>query len=75
MSEAFMQAETISFEEARVLIRRFSPQEKMKLLKELEKEMFKTRLSNLQDQLKDIPLSYNDINKEVEHVRSRRYRS
>jgi hypothetical protein len=69
-----MEASQMSVEDVRKVILQFPPKDKMQLLRELEKEMFSKRLNTLLDDLKNIPLSYEDINEEVEYVREQRYR-
>lgn len=64
----------MSVEDVRKVILRFPEEDKMRLLKELEKEMFSMRLDTLLDDLKDVPFSYDEINEEVEYVRKQRYK-
>lgn len=47
---------------------------KLEILRELEKNMFQKRLNNLLKKLERVPLSYDDITREVEDVRKQRYR-
>lgn len=55
------------------VISQFPKKEKFKLLRNLEKELFSQRLSTLLKDLKDVPLSYEEINEEVEYVRAQRH--
>lgn len=64
----------MSFEDVRKAIFQFPSEDKMLLLRELEKEMFSIRLNALRGDLEDIPLSYDEINEEVEYVREQRYK-
>jgi hypothetical protein len=69
-----MEVSQMSVEDVKKVILQFPPEDKMQLLRELEKEMFSKRLDTLLDELKNIPLSYDEINEEVEYVREQRYR-
>lgn len=69
-----MEVSQMSVEDVKKVILQFQPEDKMQLLRELEKEMFSKRLDTLLDELKTIPLSYDEINEEVEYVREQRYR-
>ncbi|MCP5109121.1 MAG: hypothetical protein GY950_37420 [bacterium] len=69
-----MQTSQMSVEDVKRVILRFPKEDKMRLLKELEKEMFSMRLDTLLDDLKNVPLSYDEINEEVEYVRTQRYK-
>lgn len=69
-----MEALQTRVEEVRKAILQFPPEDKMLLLRELEKEMFSKRLDTLLDELKHVPLSYDEINEEVQYVREQRSR-
>jgi hypothetical protein len=68
--------ETVSMSVAAVkeIILAFPEEDKMMLLRELEKDVFPKRLDTLMRDLKDVPLSYEEINEEVEYVRNKRYK-
>ena len=69
-----MDSSQMSVENVREIILKFPDEDKMMLLRELEKDMFPKRLDMLLRDLKDVPLSYEEINEEVEYVRKKRYR-
>jgi len=52
------------------LVKQLSPQDKIKLSKELAKETVETRLNRLLDSFKTNELDENTINEEVEKVRA-----
>ena len=52
------------------LVKQLSPQDKIKLSKELAKETVETRLNRLLDSFKTNELDENTINQEVEKVRA-----
>ena len=68
-----MNTSQMSVENVKEIILKFPDEDKMKLLRELEKDMFPKRLDMLLRDLKDVPLSYEEISKEVEYVRKKRY--
>jgi len=68
-----METSQMSVENVKEIILAFSEEEKMKLIRELEKDMFPKRLDKLLRDLRDVPLSYEEINEEVEYVRKQRY--
>ena len=69
-----MDPSQMSVENVKEIILKFPDEDKMKLLRELEKDMFPKRLDMLLQDLKNIPLSYEEINEEVEYVRKKRYK-
>ncbi|MGD2085391.1 MAG: hypothetical protein PVH61_04325 [Candidatus Aminicenantes bacterium] len=69
-----MSTSQMSVENVKEIILKFPDEDKMKLLRELEKDMFPKRLDMLLRDLKDVPLSYEEINEEVEYVRKKRYK-
>ncbi|MBM4136088.1 MAG: hypothetical protein FJ241_04565 [Nitrospira sp.] len=56
------------------LISQFSIKEKEDLARYLDSLTLKKRFKKLLSAKKDIPISYNEITKEVENVRSARYK-
>ena len=68
-----MNTSQMSVENVKEIILKFPDEDKMKLLRELEKDMFPKRLDMLLRDLKDVPLSYEEISEEVEYVRKKRY--
>jgi len=64
-----------SVEDVKKIFITFSQEEKIRLLRELETDMFRVRLNKLMRRLNNVPLSYDEIKDEVEHVREQRYRS
>jgi porphobilinogen deaminase len=69
-----MDPSQMSVENVKEIILKFPDEDKMMLLRELEKDMFPKRLDMLLRDLKDVPLSYEEIKEEVEYVRKRRYK-
>lgn len=69
-----MNTSQMSVENVKEIILKFPDEDKMMLLRELEKDMFPKRLDKLMRDLKDVPLSYEEINEEVEYVRKKRYK-
>ena len=69
-----MNISQVSVENVKEIILKFPDEDKMMLLRELEKDMFPKRLDKLMLDLQDIPLSYEEINEEVEYVRAKRYK-
>jgi hypothetical protein len=69
-----MQTAPMSVETVKEIILAFPEKDKMMLLRELEKDVFPKRLDTLLRNLKDVPLSYEEINEEVEYVRNKRYK-
>jgi hypothetical protein len=69
-----MNLSQMSVENVKEIILKFPDEDKMMLLRELEKDMFPKRLDMLLRDLKDVPLSYEEIKEEVEYVRKRRYK-
>jgi hypothetical protein len=69
-----MNTSQMSVENVKEIILKFPDEDKMKLLRELEKDMFPKRLDMLLRDLKDVPLSYEEISEEVEYVRKKRYK-
>ena len=53
-------------------ILQFPPKDKIQLLRELERDMFQERVENLFKELKDVPLTYDEIQREVEDVRGQK---
>lgn len=68
-----MQTAALSVEEVKKIIFMFPMEKKLEILRELEKNMFRKRLNNLLKKLEGVPLSYDDIAREVEDVRKQRY--
>ena len=68
-----MNTSRMSVENVKEIILAFPEEEKIKLLRELEKDIFPKRLDKLLLDLRDVPLSYGEINEEVEYVRKQRY--
>ena len=64
----------MSVENVKEIILKFPDEDKVILLRELEKDMFPKRLDMLLQDLRDVPLSYEEINEEVEYVRKKRYK-
>ena len=69
-----METVPMSVEAVKEIILAFPEEDKMMLLRELEKDVFPKRLDTLLRELKDVPLSYEEINEEVEYVRNKRYK-
>jgi hypothetical protein len=69
-----MNPSQMSVENVKEIILKFPDEDKMMLLRELEKDMFSKRLDMLLRDLKDVPLSYEEIKEEVEYVRKKRYK-
>lgn len=69
-----MDPSQMSVENVKEIILKFPDEDKMKLLKELERDMFPKRLDMLMQNLRDVPLSYEEIDEEVEYVRKKRYK-
>jgi hypothetical protein len=69
-----MDPSQMSVENVKEIILKFPDEDKIKLLRELEKDMFPKRLDMLLQDLKNVPLSYEEINEEVEYVRKKRYK-
>ncbi len=65
----------ITFEQVLSLVRQLPRQEKIKLTKELEKEVIETKLSELLQIFRTEELSLETINEEVEIVRQQIYDS
>jgi len=65
----------ITFEQVLSLVRQLPRQEKIKLTKELEKEVIETKLSELLQKFRTEELSLETINEEVEIVRQQIYDS
>jgi len=65
----------ITFEQVLSLVRQLPRQEKIKLTKELEKEVIESKLSELLQIFKTEDLSLETINEEVEIVRQQIYDS
>ncbi len=63
----------LNVKEVKEIIIKFPRKEKMKILRELERDLLPKRFNRLLDRLKDIPLTYDEINHEVEYVRDERY--
>ena len=70
-----MNTSQMSVENVKEIILKFPDEDKLKLLRELEKDMFPKRLDTLLRELKDVPLSYEEISEEVEYVRKKRYKT
>lgn len=68
-----MNPSQMSVENVKEIILKFPDEDKMILLKELEKDMFPKRLDMLMQELKDVLLSYEEIDEEVQYVRKKRY--
>lgn len=64
----------LSVEEVKAIIIKFPRKEKLKILRELERDLLPKRFNRLLDRLKNIPLTYDEINNEVEYVRAERYK-
>jgi hypothetical protein len=69
-----MNPSQVSVENVKEIILKFPDEDKMILLRELEKDMFPKRLDKLMLDLQDVPLSYEEIKEEVEYVRAKRYK-
>jgi len=69
-----MNTSQINVENVKEIILKFPDEDKMMLLRELEKDLFPKRLDELMHDLKDVPLSYEEITEEVEYVRTKRYK-
>jgi len=68
-----MKTAALGVEEVKKIIFMFPMEKKLEILRELEKNMFRKRLNNLLKKLERVPLSYDDITREVEDVRKQRY--
>ena len=62
-----------TFEQILSLVKQLPKQQKLKLTKELEKEIVESKLSRLLETFKTKELSLDTINKEVESVRQEIY--
>ena len=63
----------LEFEQLLTLVRQCDPSEKIEMVRVLEKETLPVRLPNLLTALRSDDLSEQDILREVEAVRDRRY--
>lgn len=63
----------LSFNQVVALVKQLPMQQKVKLSKELEKEGIISKLTALLNEFRTAQLSQSDIDKEVEHVRAKRY--
>jgi hypothetical protein len=61
------------FDDIMKAIEGFSIEQKLQILKQLERDTFKDRFYDLTDDLKDNDLTMDDITKEVEATRATRY--
>ena len=61
-------------EQIKKLILQFNTDEKIELAKYMDKLTLKNRFEKFFSSLEDIPLSFDDITKEVETVREQKYR-
>ncbi len=61
-------------EQINSLILQLSSEEKIELAKYIDKLTLKNRFQNFFDSISDIPISFDDITKEVENVREERYK-
>lgn len=63
----------VTFDQVLSLVRRLPKKDKIKLSKELEKDVVDSKLTKLLKTFKTNDLNLNDINKEVESVRQEIY--
>jgi hypothetical protein len=63
----------LPFNDIMKVIEGFTLEQKLQILKQLEKDTFKERFCDMVDDLKDNDLTMDDITKEVEAVRATRY--
>jgi ribosomal protein L29 len=63
----------VNYEQIISLIRQLKYEDKVNILKELKESTFKKRFKKLLDSLKTNELPLNEITKEVEAVRAKRY--
>lgn len=68
-----METVALGVDEIKKIIFRLPSDKKLEILRELEKNIFQKRLENLLKKLERVPLSYDDITREVEDVRKQRY--
>jgi DNA-binding HxlR family transcriptional regulator len=69
-----MQTAPLNVKQVKEIIIKFPRKEKMEILRELERDLLPKRFNRLLNRLKDIPLTYDEINNEVEYARSERYK-
>lgn len=65
----------IDFDQLLYIIKQCDKKQKLEIVKTLEKETFKVRFEQLLDELKNNDLTPEDVIKEVELVRSKRYKA
>ena len=64
----------LNYDQVKKLIDQLDIREKEKLAEYLDDEILFKQLKNFQREMKDVPLTLDDITKEVEAVRSERYK-
>ena len=64
----------LNYDQIKSLIDQLDMEEKEKLANYLDDEILFKQLKNFQREMKDVPLTLDDITKEVEAVRSERYK-
>lgn len=64
---------SLTFNQILELVKQLPPKQKIKLLKELEKETIDSKLTEILEAFKTNDISQADIDKEVESVRAARY--
>jgi catalase len=62
----------LDFEQVKALVQQLSPEEKQRIEAELRRELAGARLERLQEELKDAPISEEEIAEEVKEVRRER---
>ena len=70
-----MQTQLLDYKQVFFYVQQLTEKEKEKLFFSLKEERFKTLLASLRKSVGVIPLSFEEITKEVEAVRKRRYES
>jgi len=62
----------LDFEQVKALVKQLPPEEKQRIEDELRRELAGERLERLQEELKDVPISEEEIAAEVRAVRRER---
>jgi catalase len=62
----------LDFEQVKALVEQLSPEEKQRIEEELRRELAGARLERLQEELKDVPITEEEIAEEVEAARRER---
>ena len=62
----------LDFEQVKALVQQLSPEEKQRIEAELRRELAGARLERLQEELKEAPITEEEIAEEVKEVRRER---